>query len=48
MLEMMKDGKSNKEIGCEFNITESTVKYHIKSIYEALNIKTRKDLKDIN
>ncbi|WP_294248835.1 LuxR family transcriptional regulator [uncultured Chryseobacterium sp.] len=48
MLELMKEGKSNKEIGCEFNITESTVKYHIKSIYEILNIRTRKDLKDIN
>lgn len=47
MLEMMKDGKSNKEIGREFNITESTVKYHIKTIYETLNIRTRKDLKDI-
>jgi len=47
MLEMMKEGKSNKEIGREFNITESTVKYHIKNIYETLNIRTRKDLKDV-
>ncbi|MFY1047567.1 LuxR C-terminal-related transcriptional regulator [Chryseobacterium sp. GP-SGM7] len=47
IISMIKNGKTNKEIGKEFNITESTVKYHIKNIYETLNIKTRKDLNDI-
>ncbi|WP_294264138.1 LuxR family transcriptional regulator [uncultured Chryseobacterium sp.] len=45
MLEMIKDGKSNKEIAIHFNITESTVKYHIRNIFEILNIKRRSELR---
>ncbi|WP_294299356.1 helix-turn-helix transcriptional regulator [uncultured Chryseobacterium sp.] len=45
MLEMIRDGKSNKEIANHFSIAESTVKYHIKKLYEILNVKSRKHLK---
>ncbi|WP_439128272.1 LuxR C-terminal-related transcriptional regulator [Polaribacter sp.] len=35
--------KSNKEIANELNISVNTVKFHIKNIYEKLNIKSRKE-----
>ena len=37
-------GKTNKEIGVELFISENTVKYHLKIIYEALNITNRSKL----
>ena len=35
--------KSNKEIAMEINISVNTVKFHVKNIYEKLNIKSRKE-----
>ncbi|WP_186434371.1 LuxR C-terminal-related transcriptional regulator [Lutibacter sp. Hel_I_33_5] len=43
ILEFINKGKKNKEIADELNISVNTVKYHIKNIYEALNIKNRKE-----
>lgn len=37
-------GMSNKEIGNALNITEYTVKKHISSILDKLNVKNRKDI----
>ncbi|GGG48948.1 LuxR C-terminal-related transcriptional regulator [Epilithonimonas arachidiradicis] len=37
------DGLSNKEIAEKLFISENTVKYHTKNIYNILNIKDRKD-----
>ncbi len=38
---LIKKGLSNKEIATHLNITERTVKAHLSSIYEKLNIKDR-------
>ncbi|APG64414.1 hypothetical protein LPB136_03110 [Tenacibaculum todarodis] len=40
-------GKSNKQIASEVNISINTVKFHVKNIYEKLNIKSRKEVKTI-
>jgi len=44
---LLKEGKSNKEISDECNIGLSTVKSHISSIYSKLNVKSRKEVLDI-
>jgi RNA polymerase sigma factor (sigma-70 family) len=36
-------GKTNKEIADEVNVSVNTVKFHLKNIYEKLNIKSRKE-----
>ena len=36
-------GKSNKEIAIEISVSVNTVKFHVKNIYEKLNIKNRKE-----
>ncbi len=41
---LLVEGKSNKEISEAFNIGISTVKSHVSSIYNKLNIKSRKDI----
>ncbi len=43
LLKYMTEGFSNKEIAEKLFITEATVKYHIKNIYEILELKNRKD-----
>ncbi|WP_299116640.1 LuxR C-terminal-related transcriptional regulator [uncultured Winogradskyella sp.] len=45
---LLVEGKSNKEISEEFNIGVSTVKSHVSSIYNKLNIKSRKDIVSVN
>ncbi|MBV7268611.1 response regulator transcription factor [Winogradskyella luteola] len=45
---LLVEGKSNKEISEEFNIGVSTVKSHVSSIYNKLNIKSRKDIVSLN
>ena len=37
------DIKTNKEIASELNVSINTVKFHIKNIYEKLDIKSRKE-----
>ena len=41
VLKLLKDGYSNKEIAQILNITESTVKAHIKILFEILGVKNR-------
>ena len=43
IIELIRSGKSNKEIGSLLFISENTVKYHLKVIYDALNIENRKE-----
>ena len=45
IIELVKQGKTNKEIGTELFISENTVKYHLKVIYNLLGIDNRFDLK---
>jgi DNA-binding NarL/FixJ family response regulator len=42
------NGKSNKEISDELNIGLSTVKSHVNRIYSKLEIKSRKDILNLN
>lgn len=44
ILELVKAGKTNKEIAQELFISDNTVKYHLKIIYETLGISGRADL----
>lgn len=45
IIELIKAGKSNKEIAAELFISENTVKYHLKIIYNLLGIDNRVRLK---
>lgn len=45
IIELVKQGKTNKEIGAILFISENTVKYHLKIIYDILNIENRIELK---
>ncbi|TMM31109.1 hypothetical protein FDT66_03835 [Polaribacter aestuariivivens] len=47
IFQLIVEGKSNKEIGNQLNISVNTVKFHIKNIYEKLNIKSRKEVLEI-
>ncbi len=44
IISLAQQGKSNKEIADILFISENTVKYHLKSIYETLSIKRRTQL----
>ena len=44
IIEMVKQGKTNKEIASQLFISENTVKYHLKNIYTILKIENRFDL----
>ncbi len=44
---LLKEGKSNKEISEEFSIGLSTVKSHVSSILSKMNVKSRKDLMEV-
>ncbi|MBQ0118013.1 MAG: response regulator transcription factor [Flavobacterium sp.] len=48
IIELVKNGKTNKEIGQELFISENTVKYHLKIIYDVLKINNRAALKPLN
>ena len=43
IIELIRIGKSNKEIGNFLFISENTVKYHLKTIYDILNIENRRE-----
>jgi len=45
IINLVRQGKTNKEIGAELFISENTVKYHLKIIYNVLGIENRWDLK---
>ena len=45
---LLKEGKSNKDISEACNIGVSTVKSHVSSIYNKLDIKSRKEVLDID
>jgi len=40
----IRDGKSNKEIGVRFSISEETVKRHLSNIFAKLNVSSRLEL----
>ena len=44
MLEFLIKGLDNKEIAAKLNITELTVKTHLRNIYKKLNVKNRTQL----
>jgi DNA-binding CsgD family transcriptional regulator len=45
IINLVKQGKTNKEIGALLFISENTVKYHLKIIYDILDIEHRSELK---
>lgn len=47
ILELLRNGASNKEISEEFNIGISTVKSHVSSILNKLNVKSRKEIMNL-
>ncbi len=44
IIDQVRLGKTNKEIGAALFISENTVKYHLKAIYEILNVYSRAEL----
>ncbi len=44
IINLIREGKTNKEIGNTLFISENTVKYHLKIIFEKLNIDNRSSL----
>lgn len=44
ILKLVKQGKTNKEIAVVLCISENTVKYHLKIMYDVLKINGRSDL----
>ena len=45
IIELIRSGLTNKEIASKLFISENTVKYHLKIIYEILDIEHRTELK---
>lgn len=43
IIELVRLGKSNKEIANQIFISENTVKYHLKAIYDIMNIENRSE-----
>ena len=48
VLDLLQHGKSNKEIAETLFISVNTVKYHLKAIYEVLDVKHRSNLHSKN
>ncbi|WP_316749651.1 helix-turn-helix transcriptional regulator [Pedobacter gandavensis] len=44
IIELVREGKTNKEIAAELFISENTVKYHLKTIYDILEVNNRSAL----
>ncbi|KQR93888.1 hypothetical protein ASG01_08495 [Chryseobacterium sp. Leaf180] len=44
ILDLIAGGFTNKEIADKLSVTEATIKYHIRNLYAALDIKNRKDM----
>ncbi|MCC9043291.1 LuxR C-terminal-related transcriptional regulator [Myroides sp. M-43] len=44
IVKLVKEGKTNKEIGDKIHISENTVKYHLKNIYKVLSVNSREEL----
>jgi DNA-binding NarL/FixJ family response regulator len=47
VLDLLKEGATNKEISEEFNIGISTVKSHVSSILTKLKVKSRKEIMNL-
>lgn len=45
IIQLVQQGMTNKQIGDTLFISENTVKYHLKQIYEILGVESRTDLK---
>ena len=45
IIELIRSGLTNKEIASKLFISENTVKYHLKIIYEILDVEHRTELK---
>lgn len=45
VIDLVKEGKTNKQIAEQLFISENTVKYHLKAIYEKLGVKNRLELR---
>ncbi len=41
MLETMAEGRTNKELAAEFNLSVNTVKFHLSNLYDKLGVKNR-------
>lgn len=41
VIHLLEKGYSNKKISIHLNISENTVKYHLKNIYKKLKVKNR-------
>jgi DNA-binding NarL/FixJ family response regulator len=41
VLELLAEGKTNREIGQLLDVTEGTVKIHVSAIFKALNVSNR-------
>ncbi|MBC8986999.1 response regulator transcription factor [Pedobacter sp. N36a] len=44
IIELVREGKTNKEIAAELFISDNTVKYHLKTIYDLLEVNNRSAL----
>ena len=47
VFDMLRAGRSNKEIAEEFSVSVSTVKSHVNSIFSKLGVKSRRDIMDL-
>ena len=47
IFDLLRQGKSNKEIAGECSVSVSTIKSHVNSIYSKLDIRSRREVMDI-
>ena len=47
VFDLLKEGRSNKEIAEEFSVSVSTVKSHVNNIFSKLGVKSRREIMDI-